>query len=96
MLIGNFLKDPTIATAPNASPIAQPTEMFSAEFTLGELLDDPRTAPLIKKYLPNLPPIGFIRAFTLEQLQNFAASRGAVGDVTGLVQELQRIPVAPQ
>jgi hypothetical protein len=70
--------------------------MFSAEFTLGELMDDPRTAPLVRKYLPNLPPLGFIRAFTLEQMQQFAASSGAVGDVSGLVQELHRIPVSPQ
>ena len=93
MLIANFLKDPTIETAPNASPITRPTEMFSAEFTLGELMDDPRTAPLVKKYLPNLPPIGFIRAFTLEQMQQFAESFGMVGDVSGLVQELHKIPV---
>jgi hypothetical protein len=84
-LIANFLKDPTIETAPNASPITRPTDMFSAEFTLGELMDDPRTAPLVKKYLPNLPPIGFIRAFTLEQMQQFAESFGMVGDVSGLV-----------
>ena len=95
-LIAKFIKDPTIETAPKAVPIEHPTEMFSAEFTLGELMDDPRTAPLVKKYLPNLPPLGFIRAFTLEQMQQFAASSGAVGDVPGLVQELHRIPVSPQ
>jgi hypothetical protein len=95
-LIAKFIKDPTIETAPKAVPIEHPTEMFSAEFTLGELMDDPRTAPLVKKYLPNLPPLGFIRAFTVEQMQQFAASFGAVGDVSGLVQELHRIPVSPQ
>jgi hypothetical protein len=70
--------------------------MFSAVFTLGGLMDDPRTAPLVKKYLPNLPPIGFIRAFTVEHMQQFAESFGMVGDAPGLVQELHKIPVATQ
>jgi hypothetical protein len=95
-LIAKFLKDPTIETAPTPSPIKEPAEMFSAEFTLGELMVDPRTAPLVKKYLPNLPPVGFIRAFTLEQIQPFAESFGTVVDVSGLVQELRKIPVSPQ
>jgi len=95
-LIAKFLQDPTIETAPNAIPIKHPAETFSAEFTLGELEDDPRTAPLVKKYLPNLPPLGFIRAFTLEQMQQLATSFRTVGDVSGFLQELQTIPVLPQ
>ena len=95
-LIAKFLKDPTIETPPRTSPITQTPKMFTAEFTLGELMDDPRTAPLVKKYLPNLPAYGFIKVFTLEQIQQFGASSDAVGDVPGFIKELHKMPVSPQ
>jgi hypothetical protein len=64
-LVARFLKDPSIAKPPAAVPIAVPAQHYSKEYTIGELLENPRTSMLVKKYL-SLPSIGFIRALTLE------------------------------
>ena len=61
-LIARFLKDPSIAEPPTAVLIQRPTPFYSAEYTIGELLDNPNTSALVKKYLPNLPSVFYIRA----------------------------------
>jgi len=94
-LIAQFLKDPTIAEPPKSVPIPRRASFYSAEYTLGELLDDPITSPMVKKYLPNLPAIGFIRALTLEQLVSFSGST-RIGDIYGLAGELAKTPVGPR
>lgn len=91
-LIARFLKDSSIAEPPKAVPIERPTLFYSAEYTFGELLDDPKTGDLVKKYLPKLPPLGFIRAITLEQLMSFPGI-GNMGDACGLAAELAKTPV---
>ena len=93
-LFAKFLKDPTIAEAPKAVEIRHPVEFFSEEYTIGELLDNPKTRPLVEKYLPNLPTVGFIRALTVENLKSFAGTV-QIGDVFGLAGELARTPVSP-
>ncbi len=93
-LIAKFLKDPTISEAPKAVTIQHPTPFYSAEYTIGELQDDPKTATLVKKYLPNLPAVGFIGVFTVEQLMS-SPGIGNIGDLFGLAGELARTPVGP-
>ena len=92
-LIARFLKDPSVAEAPKPVPIQQAIPYFSAEYTIGELLDNPGTSTLLRKYLPNLPSVGFIRAVTLEQLMTFPDSN-KIGDISGLAAELSKIPAS--
>jgi hypothetical protein len=91
-LVAKFLDDPTISAPPKATSIQEPVQFYSAEYTLGELEDNPSTSPLVRKFLPNLPPIAFIRAVTVEQLMQFPGI-GNVGDVYGLAGELAKTPV---
>jgi hypothetical protein len=93
-LIAKFLKDPSIARPPKAVAIQRPAPYYSAEYTIGELLDNPKTSALVKKYLPNLPPVGFIRAITVEQLMSMSGI-GNVGNPDGLAGELAKTPVGP-
>jgi len=93
-LLARFLKDPSIAGPPDAVPIQHTAKFYSAENTIGELLDNPKTSALVKKYLPNIPPLGFIRAITVEQLMSFSGP-GDIGDVFGLAGELAKTPVGP-
>jgi hypothetical protein len=93
-LLARFLKDPSIAAPPNAVPVQHTAKFYSAEYTIGELLDNPKTNALVKKYLPNLPPVEFIRAITVEQLMSFSGL-GNIGDVFGLAGELAKTPVVP-
>jgi hypothetical protein len=93
-LIAKFLKDPSIAEPPKAVPIPRPVGYFSAEYTIGELLDNPKTNALLKRYLTNLPQVGFIRAITVEQLVAFPGS-DKIGDISGLAAALAKTPVAP-
>jgi hypothetical protein len=92
-LYARFLKDPSIATPPIAVAIQPPVQHYSQEYTIGELLDIPQTSALVKKYL-TLPPIGFVRALTLEQLTSLAGTY-SFGDVCGLARELEKTPVGP-
>jgi hypothetical protein len=93
-LIAKFLKDPSIAEPPKAVPIQHPAPSYSAEYTIGELLDDPKTNALVKKYLPNLPSVFYIRAITVEGLMGFPNSEN-IGDICGLARELAKTPVGP-
>jgi hypothetical protein len=95
-LIAKFVGDIGMAKPPNAVRLESKVEYFSAEFTLGELLDDDRTKPLVEKYLPNLPRIGFIRARTVEQLEQFSGTNGNAESFGALRQALQAIPVHRQ
>ena len=91
-LIAQFLKDPTIAEPPKSVPIPQLASFYSAEYTIGELLDDPITSAMVKKYLPDLPSDGFLRAGTLEQIMSFPGG-ARIGDIYGLAGELTKTPV---
>ena len=91
-LSARFLKDPSPENPPEAVAIQQPPEFYSAEYTFAELLADPRTDALVKKYL-TLPKFPFIRAITVEQLMSF--SNGNIGDIYGFLRELKTIPVNP-
>jgi hypothetical protein len=93
-LIAKFLNDPTTPEPPAAVPIEPTPLMYGAEYTLGELMDNPKTDALLKQYLPNLPKIRFIRIFTLEQLQsNTLGPTDRYGDIAGLVKALRQVPV---
>src|SRR5215469_6168287 len=93
-LISRFLKDPSIAEPPTAVLIQRPAPFYSAEYTIGELLDNPNTNALVKKYLPNLPSVFYIRAITVEGLMGFPNSVN-IGDICGLARELDMTPVGP-
>jgi hypothetical protein len=62
------------------------------QYTLGELLDDPRTSALIRKYAPRITSIRFARAQTLEQLIASATPNQA-GDLLELSREISKVPV---
>jgi hypothetical protein len=91
-LFAAFLKDPTIAVPPKAIPIQQGPQFYSVQYTLGELLDDPRTSALIRKYAPRITSIRFARAQTLEQLIASATPNQA-GDLLELSREISKVPV---
>jgi hypothetical protein len=93
-LIAKFLNDPTNPEPPAAVPIEPAPMVYGAEYTIGELMDNPKTDALLKRYLPNLPKIRFIRIFSLEQLQLGAMGPiDAYGDVAGLIKALHQVPV---
>ncbi len=91
-LFARFLKDPSIADPPKAVPIQQAPRFYSVQYTVGELLDDPRTSALVKKYAPGILTIRFVRASTLEQLMGSAGPDQA-GDLLELSRELSKVPV---
>jgi len=93
-LIAAFLKDPTIADAPKAVPIKTNVEVFTEQFTLGELLDDARTNSLVHKFL-HVSDDKRLRGLTLEQIQGIAGLSEMAGDLQGLIRELHKIPVDP-
>jgi hypothetical protein len=93
-LIAKFLKDPSIAEPPKAVPIKHPAPSYSAEYTIGELLDNPKTRALVERYLPNLPSVFSIRAITVEGLMGFPNS-ASIGDICGLARDLAKTPVGP-
>jgi hypothetical protein len=91
-LIARFLKDPTIEKPPVAVAIQVPAPHYSQEYTIGELLENPQTSELVKKYLPSLPSFGWVRAMTVEQIWSMAETSNP-GDPAGLIRELEKIPV---
>lgn len=91
-LFAGFLEDPSIADPPKAVPIQQAPRFYSVQYTVGELLDDPRTSALVKKYAPGILTIRFVRASTLEQLMGSAGPDQA-GDLLELSRELSKVPV---
>lgn len=94
LLIAKFLNDSTATQAPAAEPIQPIAKMYGPEYTLGELMDNPKTAALVTQYLPNLPKIKFIRVFTVERLQSFPLlSTDQLGDIPGLTKALRQTPV---
>ena len=73
-LIAKFLKDPSIAEPPKAVLIQRPTPFYSAEYTIGELLDNSKTSALANKYLPHLPSVFYLTSsIDLESLRAFDA-----------------------
>lgn len=53
-LLAKFAGDTTHARPPELRPFKVETEYFSAEYKLGELLDDPRATSILEKYVPSL------------------------------------------
>ncbi|HXA56084.1 MAG TPA: DUF5060 domain-containing protein [Candidatus Acidoferrum sp.] len=92
-LIARFINDPTLKE-PQKNPLpGKQTEYYSAQFTIDELLSDPRTAPLVEKYLS--PAIVRQRYRTLEQQSTLLSGDDAVNFAI-LVREMSKIPVQGQ
>ena len=92
-LIAKWIGDPGSAKPPNTVPLEIKPEHYSPEFTIGELLDDPRTKALLDQYLPNIPRKGFIRALTLEQIGRYPGTGGDAEKVLELDEAIRKIPV---
>jgi hypothetical protein len=92
-LLAKWIGDPGAAKPPAAFPLQQAAQHYSSEFTIGELLDDPRTRALVVEYLPTLPQKGFIRVFTLEQLSKHSGGEYSPENISALVEALKKIPV---
>jgi len=92
-LLGKWIGDPGAEKPPAAVPLRQVAQHYSSEFTIGELLDDPRTRALVVEYLPTLPQKGFIRVFTLEQLSKYSSADYSPGNIFALGEALKKIPV---
>ena len=92
-LLGKWIGDPRAEKPPAAVPLRQVAQHYSSEFTIGELLDDPRTRALVVEYLPTLPQKGFIRVFTLEQLSKYSSADYSPGNIFALGEALKKIPV---
>ena len=78
---------------PAAVPIEKKPEYYSSEFTLGELLDDPRTKVLVDQYLPKFPRKGIVRVLTLEQLSQYLGGGDDATNLFALDEALKQIPV---
>ena len=92
-LISKWIGDPSIAKPPAAVPIQVSPKHYSSQYTLGELLDDPRTKALVDQYLTNLPHHPFIRVLTLEQLSQFIGNNDDAAKFCALGEALKKIPV---
>jgi hypothetical protein len=92
-LLGRWIDDPGGMKPPAPIPLKILPEYYSPEFTVGELLDDPRTKALLDKYLPDLPQKGFVRVFTLEQLATYRSMENREADIYALGEALRKIPV---
>jgi Domain of unknown function (DUF5060)/Protein of unknown function (DUF4038) len=92
-LLAKWIGDPTIAEAPKWVPIEVRPEHYSLQFTLGELLADPRTEVLITQYFPNIPRKGIARALTLEQLAQYLGSGDDAAKLFALSEAIRKIPV---
>ena len=94
VLIAKFLNDPTTTEPPATAPMQRGPDVYGPEYSLGELMDNPKTAELVKQYLPNLPKIRVVRIFTLERLQSGKLGPvDRIGDVDGLVKALRQVRV---
>jgi hypothetical protein len=91
-LLGKWIGDPGAMKPPGAVPLKLTPEHYSLEFTVGELLDDPRTKALLDEYLPTLPRQGFVRAITLELLAKYRGGEEAA-KICALGEALKKIPV---
>jgi len=92
-LLGRWIDDPGAMKPPAAIPLKVVPQHYSSEFTVGELLDDPRTKALLDKYLPDLPQKGFVRVFTLEQLATFHDMENREANIYALGEALKKISV---
>ena len=95
ILLAKWIDDPNIEKAPDAIPIIVKPQHYSTEFTLGELLADPRTKALLDKYFPEIPRTGITPVFSLEQLSSHLTGDQAI-KMAQLAEELKNIPVHVQ
>jgi hypothetical protein len=93
-LIAAYLGDPSMGAPPAPEPIVQQPQFYSSEYTFGELMDNPTTNALVKKFLPGLPSHPFLPALTVEQIATFFDAK-KWGDLYGLERALTETPVAP-
>jgi hypothetical protein len=92
-LIAKWIDDPTTTKAPPATPIEVKPEYYTSEFTLGELLEDPRTEALLNEYLPKIPRKGIVRVLTVEQLSQYFGGADNAAKLAGFSEALRKIPV---
>ena len=92
-LLAKWIGDPTIAEAPKWVPIEVRPEHYSLQFSLGELLADPRTEALITQYFPNIPHKGIPRAFTFEQTVGYLGDRVDPEKIKKFGEALANVPV---
>jgi hypothetical protein len=92
-LIAKWIADPAAVKSPAAVPIEVKAEYYSSEFTLGELLEDPRTKALVDQYLPNIPHKGVVRVLTVEQIAQYFGGGDNAAKISALIEALKQIPV---
>jgi hypothetical protein len=93
-LLAMFIGDPTLKEPQKVPLPGKVIEYYSQEYTIGELLDDPRTSVLLEKYLPaNQRRLRFV---PLDQLQQFSGADFSSENYAALLQELRKIPVQHQ
>ena len=68
-------------------------EYYSSEFTLAELLDDPRTKALLDEDLPKVPTKGVVRVLTVEQLAQYFGGGSNAAKMSAFIEALKKIPV---
>jgi hypothetical protein len=95
-LIAKWIGDPSVTKPPSAVPLDVKPQFYSPEFTIGELLDDPRTKALVDRYLPNIPRKGFARALTLELLAQFFSTGDNAANLLALDEAIRKVPVQQQ
>jgi hypothetical protein len=92
-LIARWIGDPTAAKPLATAPIEVEPQYYSSEFTLGELLDDPRTKALLDKYLPKMPRSGIVRVLTIGQLAQYFGGGDNAVNLSAFVEALKKVPV---
>lgn len=91
-LVAKFLNDTTPQTPIELKPIVVKPYTYNAESTLSELMDNPTTAALLQKYIPNIPNPGRSGFMSIEVLQRSDRLTGPGADIPGLIRELEKIP----
>lgn len=91
-LIAKFINDPTPQAPLEAKPIAARAETYDAQSSLAELLENPVTAALLRKYIPNISNPERSGFMTVETLRSSERMTGAGADIPGLIRELEKVP----
>ena len=92
-LLAKWVGDPTTDKPPATVPITVVPDYYSSEFTLAELLDDPRTKALLDEYLPKVPTKGMARLLTVEQLAQYFGGGSNAAKMSAFIEALKKIPV---
>jgi len=95
VLTAAFVLGAAAPASADTAPTAPPATFGTATTTLGTLLDNPATAPIVLKYLPNIAAnahIDIARTLTLKQIQAYAPDRLTDDMLAKIDADLAQVP----